>query len=433
MQFLRISTFFTILLCILTFNLQAQHDSHSPANHSNPTPATTQTVAPTDNHNHDAAGHTDHDATHEAGCGEHHGEEKFDLTNTIMEHIGNSNEFHLFGHVSIPLPCILYSSNDGVTTCLSSKFEHGHKSYNKYVMYEGVVCRVNDKDLPSFPRESVEVHPLKADKKGNAETGFICYNSVKYPLERHYIAGTPSSFFDFSISKNVFTMILAGILLCFIFITCAKAYKTRKNQAPRGIQNFMEPVVNFIIDEVAKPMLGDKYMKFLPYLLTVFFFILANNLLGLIPMFPGGANVTGNIATTMVLAFITFIITNINGTKDYWGHIVAMPGVPKWLLAVLTPIELLGVFTKPVSLMIRLFANITAGHIIVLSLIGLIFVFGENGKSLAGGATGAVVGGLFTLFLNVIELIVAFIQAFIFTILSASYFAAATEEHHEHH
>jgi F-type H+-transporting ATPase subunit a len=347
-----------------------------------------------------------------------------------MEHIGNSNEFHLFGHVSVPLPCILYSSKDGVTTCLSSAFEHGHKSYNKYVLFEGVVHRVNDAGLPSFPKESVGVHALHPEKIKGHEVGFVCYNNEKYPLEKHTIVGASTSFIDFSISKNVFTMLLASVLLCFIFFTCAKAYKTRQGQAPTGLQNFMEPVVNFIIDEVAKPMLGDRYMKFLPYLLTIFFFILANNLIGLIPLFPGGANVTGNIATTLVLAAITFIITNINGNKDYWGHIFWMPGVPAPMKVFLAPIELLGVFTKPISLMIRLFANITAGHIIVLALVGLIFVFGDYGKSVAGSSAGAAIAVPFTLFLSVIELIVAFIQAFIFTILSASYFAAATEEHH---
>jgi F-type H+-transporting ATPase subunit a len=405
-----------------------QHDNHAAPAHENVAPAA-----------HGEEAHMAHDSSsHESACHSVH-EEKFDLTNVIMEHIGNSNEFHLFGHgensVSIPLPCILYSSKDGFTTCLSSAFHHGHQSHNKYVMYEGVVHRVNDEGLPTFPREAVEVHPLHPEKVKGGEQGYICYNDQKYPLEKHSILGSNTSFIDFSISKNVFTMLFASILLCVMFFSIAKAYKTRQGQAPKGIQNFMEPVVNFIIDEVAKPMLGDKYMKFLPYLLTVFFFILAINLLGLIPIFPGGANVTGNIATTLVFAFITFIITNINGNKAYWGHIFWMPGVPTAMKISLAPIEFLGVFIKPISLMIRLFANITAGHIIVLSLIGLIFVFGENGKNLAGGATGAFVGGLFTLFLSVIELIVAFIQAFIFTILSASYFAAATEEHHheEHH
>lgn len=402
--------------------------SHSA--HGHETPKTETHAAPAKGEA--IAGHGADTTHHTSGCHATH-EEKPDLTKDMMIHIGNSNEFHLFGHVSIPLPCILHSSKDGLTTCLSSTFEHGHKSYNRYVLYEGVVHRVNDANLPEFPREVVKVHALEPEKGRDGEVGYICYNDQKYPLEKHSVVGASTSFTDFSISKNVFTMLFAGLLLCSIFFSIAKSYKTRQGQAPKGLQNFMEPVVNFIIDEVAKPMLGDKYMKFLPYLLTVFFFILINNLIGLIPLFPGGANVTGNIATTFVLGLITFIITNINGNKHYWGHIIAMPGVPKWLLPILTPIELLGIFTKPVSLMIRLFANITAGHIIVLALVGLIFVFGDYGKSVAGASAGAFVAVPFTLFLNVIELIVAFIQAFIFTILSASYFASATEEHHDHH
>ncbi len=422
-------------LFLVTPKINAQEHNHtSPAHtHENAAPATGH-----EGHDHAAPAHSDATttATHEAGaCATAHGEEKLNLTNIIMEHIGNSNEFHLFGHYSIPLPCILQSSGDGLTVCLSSVFEHGHKSYNKYVMYEGVVHRVQDAGMPTFPREAVEVHALHPEKIKGGEIGYICYGGEKYPLEKHSVLGASTSFMDFSISKNVFTMLLAGILLCAIFFSMAKAYKTRQGQAPKGLQNFMEPVVSFIIDEVAKPMLGDKYMKFLPYLLTVFFFILANNLLGLIPFFPGGANVTGNIATTLVLAVITFLITNLSANKDYWGHIFWMPGVPAAMKVALAPIELLGIFTKPVSLMIRLFANITAGHIIVLALVGLIFVFGKNGASVGGASAGTLVAVPFTLFLSIIELIVAFIQAFIFTILSASYFAAATEEHahDEHH
>ncbi len=434
MKFSKISTVFTAILFFVAFNANAQHGHEGTHNEVTPAPKTEGQA--TEQHSteatHTEAGHAE--AGHGSACATAHGEEKLDLTNVIMEHIGNSNEFHIWGKnensVSIPLPCILYSQKDGVTTCLSSAFHHGHIAHNKYVMYEGVIHRVNSDGLPDFPREDVEVHALHPEKTKTGEQGYICYNDVKYPLEKHSILGANTSFIDFSISKNVFTMIFASILLCVIFFSVAKTYKKREGQAPKGMQNLMEILVNFIIDEVAKPMLGAKYLKFLPYLLTVFFFILIVNLLGLVPIFPGGANVTGNIATTLVLAAITFVITNINANKDYWKHIFWMPGLPTAMKIGLAPIEFLGVFIKPISLMIRLFANITAGHIIVLSLIGLIFVFGENGRNLAGGITGAFVGGLFTLFLSIIELIVAFIQAFIFTILSASYFAAATEEHH---
>jgi F-type H+-transporting ATPase subunit a len=184
-------------------------------------------------------------------------------------------------------------------------------------------------------------------------------------------------------------------------------------------------------DEVSIPMIGEKhYERFQPFIMTLFFFILFCNLLGLIPIFPGSANITGNIAITLTLAVITFIVTNINGNKHYWEHIFWMPGIPAWVKLILTPVEILSLFIKPFSLMIRLFANISAGHIIILSLVGLVFLFGDMGQNLGGATIGAVLGGLFTAFMNLIELLVAFIQAFIFAILSASYIGAAVEDHH---
>lgn len=178
-------------------------------------------------------------------------------------------------------------------------------------------------------------------------------------------------------------------------------------------------------------MIGEKhYERFQPFIMTLFFFILFCNLLGLIPFFPGSANITGNLGVTLTLAVFAFIITNINGNKDYWEHIFWMPGIPAWVKFILTPIEILSVFIKPFALMIRLFANISAGHIIILSLIGLIFVFGQNGENIGGVFAGGIVGGLFTAFMNLIELLVAFLQAFIFAILTASYIGAAVEEHH---
>ena len=173
----------------------------------------------------------------------------------------------------------------------------------------------------------------------------------------------------------------------------------------------------------------------MPFIMTLFFFILFCNLLGLMPFFPGGSNVTGNLGVTMVLAVLVFIVTNVSGNKHYWQHILWMPGVPSFVkVLILTPVEILGLVIKPFSLMIRLFANISAGHIIILSLIGLIFVFGENGTNLGGGIMGAVLGGAFTAFMNLIELLVAFLQAFVFAMLTASYIGAAVEEgHHDHH
>ena len=186
----------------------------------------------------------------------------------------------------------------------------------------------------------------------------------------------------------------------------------------------MEPLVLFVRDDIAVPNIGKKADKFLPYLLTVFFFIWINNLIGLVPFFPGSANLTGNISFTVTLALITFLITNFNGNKDYWKHIFATPGVPVWLAPIMIPVEIMGILAKPIALLIRLFANITAGHIIILSLISLIFIF----KSVAI----APVSVGFVLFMNVLELLVAAIQAYIFTLLSALFIGMAVEEH-EHH
>jgi F-type H+-transporting ATPase subunit a len=208
-----------------------------------------------------------------------------------------------------------------------------------------------------------------------------------------------------------------------VFLTVAKAYKkTGVTSAPKGLQSFMEPIILFVRDEVAKPNIGKHYAKYMPFLLTIFFLIWINNMLGLVPLFPGGANVSGNIAFTMTLAVFTFILVNINGNKNYWQHIFWMPGMHWSMKLFLAPIELLGVFTKPISLMIRLFANITAGHILVLSLICLIFIF----KSIFASAIAVP----FAVFINMIELLVAFLQAFIFTMLAAMYIGMATEEHH---
>jgi F-type H+-transporting ATPase subunit a len=202
----------------------------------------------------------------------------------------------------------------------------------------------------------------------------------------------------------------------------AKGYQRNKNKAPSGIQSFMEPVILFIRDEVVKPNIGPRYEKFLPYMLTLFFFILFGNLLGLL---PGAGNLTGNIAVTGALAMLTFIITNVNGKKDYWKHIFWTPGVPLPLRPIIFLVEVIGVFTKPISLMIRLFVAITAGHIVLLSLICLTFIFSSIWVGL--GSTVIV------LFINLIELLVAGIQAYVFTLFSSLYIGMAIAEHSDHH
>ena len=216
-------------------------------------------------------------------------------------------------------------------------------------------------------------------------------------------------------------LFINATLLLLVFISVAGAYKKNRGRAPKGLQSFFEPVILFVRDEIAKPNIGHRYERYFPYLLTLFFFILFGNLLGLL---PGAGNLTGNIAVTMVLAVITFIITNVSGNKSYWGHIFWTPGLPLVLRPIIFLVELIGVFTKPISLMVRLFVAITAGHIVLLSLIALTFVFGSIWVGF--GST------IIVLFISLIEILVAAIQAYVFTLFSALYIGMATAEH-EHH
>jgi len=317
---------------------------------------------------------------------EAHVEKKYDPGASIMEHIGDSHDWHLFGHVSMPLPVIIYSPGKGLEMFSSSRFEHGHASYNGYSLNE----------------------------------------------KNKIVAEEGHDFYDLSITKNVAALFFSLALMLWMFLSVAKSYSRRKGQAPKGMQSFMEPLILFVRDEIARPSIGEKkYMKFMPFLLTVFFFIWINNLLGLVPILPGGANLTGNIAVTMTLAVFTFLITLFVANKNYWHHIFAMPGVPVWVLFLLTPVEILGIFLRPFVLMIRLFANITAGHIIALSFFSLIFIFGEMNTGLGFGVS--LLSVAFVVGMTMLELLVAFLQAYVFTLLTAIYFGAAVEEHHHDH
>jgi F-type H+-transporting ATPase subunit a len=229
--------------------------------------------------------------------------------------------------------------------------------------------------------------------------------------------------FDMSITKNVAMLLINATLLLIVFIAVARGYQRNKDRAPSGIQSFLEPVILFVRDEVVKPNIGPRYEKFLPYMLTLFFFILFGNLLGLL---PGAGNLTGNIAVTFTLAALTFLVTNFSGNKDYWAHIFWTPGVPLPLRPIILLVELIGIFTKPISLMVRLFVAITAGHIVLLSLICLTFIFG----SIWVGFGSTVI----VLFINLIELLVAGIQAYVFTLFSSLYIGMAIAEHaHDDH
>ncbi|WP_372754832.1 F0F1 ATP synthase subunit A [Labilibaculum sp.] len=334
--------------------------------------------------------HSEHvQATHET--------EKFEPGNFIMDHIADSYDWHVFSvgdfHATVPLPVIVYSNQTGFHMFMSSNFNHGHSSYEGFSIaqegeYRGKVVEMY---------EGQQVRP-----------------------------------FDISMTKNVVAMLVSMGILLWVFLSVAKAYTRRKGKAPKGMQSVMEPIILFVRDEIAKPAIGEKkYEKYMPFLLTIFFFIWLNNLMGMVPLLPGGANVTGNITITMVLALFTFAITSINGNKAYWGHIVNTPGVPWWLkfpIPLMPLVEIMGVFTKPFVLMVRLFANITAGHMIVLAFVSLIFIFGQVNPALGYGTS--VVSVLFMVFMNMLELLVALIQAYVFTLLSALYFGMATEEHH---
>jgi F-type H+-transporting ATPase subunit a len=278
---------------------------------------------------------------------------------------------------------------------MSSRFHHGHEAYQNFrIQHEG----------------EHEGKIVELDEKGE-------------------IIGLP---IDLSITKTVAGIFVSVIVLLAIFLNIAKSAKQRANMAPKGLQNLFEPIILFIRDEVAKPAIGEKkFEKFMPFLLTAFFFILINNLLGLIPIFPFGSNVTGNIAVTLVLALFTFFITSINGNKHYWKEIYN-PDVPWWLkfpIPLMPIVELSGVITKPFVLMVRLFANMLAGHMIVTVFVSLIFIF----NSLMGAEAGlgvSVVSIAFSVFIVLLDVLVSFIQAYVFTLLSALYFGMATSEHH---
>lgn len=324
--------------------------------------------------------------------------DEFNISTMIFHHIGDSHEWH-FGevghtHLTIPLPVILYSKERGLDIFMSSKFNNLHEGeYNGYYV-------AHDKIYGEKPTLDEHGHWAVANPDPNKKV------------------------YDFSITKNVASLMLAAVLLIVIFVKIGASYRKNAMRAPRGIQSFFEPIVIFIRDDVAKNIIGEKkHLTYLPYLLTVFFFIWFNNMLGL---FPGGANVTGNIAITASLGVITFLITNLSGNGHYWKHILWTPGVPLPLRIIILPIEIVGIFTKPFSLTVRLFANITAGHIIILSFIGLIFIF----KSLLISPVSIA----FSLFMGCMELFVAILQAYIFTLLSAMYIGSAVEDHgHDDH
>jgi F-type H+-transporting ATPase subunit a len=311
---------------------------------------------------------------------EHEGsEESFNASQVILHHVMDDHVWHLWDHGgTIYLAVIVYSSERGLEVFSSRNFYDEHHNV-------------------------------------------VEYNGYKLEHNHIYLADSGKSVLDLSITKNVAMLFINAALLLIIFLAVAKGYEKNKGKAPSGIQSFFEPIILFVRDEIVKPNIGHHYERFLPYMLTLFFFILFGNLLGLL---PGAGNLTGNIAVTVTLAALTFLITNFNGNKAYWGHIFWTPGVPLPLRLIILPVEIVGIFTKPISLTIRLFVAITAGHIVLLSLICLAFIF----KSVWVGAGSTVM----VLFISLIELLVAGIQAYVFVLFSSLYIGMAMAEH-EHH
>lgn len=303
-------------------------------------------------------------------------EEAFNPGEVILHHVADSHEWHWFstdnGNFVSYFPIIVYQPGTGLSVFSSEKVAEG-KTYGNF--------KLEDEKLTTLDGSKV---------------------------------------YDFSITKNVAALAMSSLILVVVFASVARTYKRRVGQAPSGLQSFLEPFVIFIRDEVAKKSIGPKYERYMPYLLTVFFFIWFNNLLGLT---PGAANLTGNVAVTAMLAVLTLIVTLFSSNKNYWTHIFWTPGVPLPLRIIMIPVELVGVIVKPFSLAVRLFANITAGHIIILSFISLIFIF----RSAYTGFLSVPFG----LFISVLELLVAILQAYIFTLLTAMYIGGALEEHHD--
>lgn len=315
-----------------------------------------------------------------AGQGQHPEEsgEKLNVSELIIHHVLDDHSWHFADGFVLPLPIIVYSKEKGLDIFSSANFY---------------------------------------DEQHNV----VEYNGYRLDHNHIYLADSGKEVFDLSITKNVAMLFINAALMLLIFVSVAKAYKRNRGKAPSGVQSFFEPIILFVRDDIAKPNIGHHYEKFFPYLLTLFFFILFGNLLGLL---PGAGNLTGNIAVTMVLAIFTFIITNVSGNRSYWSHIFWTPGLPLIMRIIILPVEIIGIFTKPISLMVRLFVAITAGHIVLLSLIALTFVFASYWVGL--GST------LIVLFISLIEILVAAIQAYVFTLFSALYIGMATAEH-EHH
>jgi len=359
--------------------------------------------------------------------------EAVDSGKIIIGHVTDSHSWHICDYktkdgkehsVAVNLPIILI--DDGHLEVFSSKqFHHGHAVYQgKNHTYALVGGGLEKEEVICVEKANPELIPVDAETVEVGEEVFLKLTDAE---------GKTVKPLDLSITKTAAAIIIAVTLLIVIILASAKKYKVRGTAAPHGMQSLIEMLVLHVRDGIVEPILGRNTNRFLPYLLTLFFFIFFCNILGLIPIFPAGANITGNIAVTAILALITFFITNFNGNKHYWKDIFWTPGVPAWLkvFPLMPIVELVGVFTKPIVLMIRLFANMTAGHIVILGFVVIIFIL-SNSLGMAVGGAVSVVSVIFAVFISLLECLVAYIQAFVFTMLSALYISMAVEEPETH-
>ena len=348
-----------------------------------------------------------HDEDHgEAGDEAHGGGHNKDFVpgTFIIHHIADANKIVFFGEdeneVSVPLPMIIFANDQGnwkLDVFMSSAFQGEHGNHG----------------------------PMSATGPNTK----LVYTKDETGISAKTASGEEVKIRDISITKSVFGMLAILTLLIVLLTRVARSYSKREGKAPTGLTNFLEPLILFVRDDIAYPVIGkEKAQKFLPFLLTTFFFIVGCNLLGLVP-FLGGFNITGTIGITLVLALLVFIITTLNSNKHYWGHILWPPGVPFLIKFIVVPIEILSVFIKPTVLMIRLTANMSAGHIIILSFISLVFIFNQN-FSMGAGIGMGIFSTLFMIFMYFLEILVAFLQAYVFTLLAAIYFSEATQEAH---
>jgi F-type H+-transporting ATPase subunit a len=397
----------TLVFSSVNSGLWSQDHAHDSEGHESPIEEGHH-----EGHDHSASEHktpaheADDTGGHDHADGHH--DEEFIAGEFIIHHIADAHDIHLFGDVHIPLPVLLYIEDEGMQVFMSSAFE-GHGHGDKHFTNEGGIdYTMHAEDGKLTNGDSIASGSISAQK-----------------------GGIQLSVFDFSITKSVFGMLMILALMVWMFLSIARSYNKNPGTAPKGMANAMEPLILFIRDEIAKPSIGDKADKFMPFLLTVFFFIFFCNLLGLVP-FLGGFNITGTIGVTVVLSTLVFLLTNLNGNKHYWGHLFSPPGVPLPVKFILVPIEVFGVLMKPAVLMIRLTANISAGHIIILAFTSLIFIFGDGGQAIGAGTGMGIFSTAFMIFMYFLELLVAFLQAFVFTLLAAIYFGDATHDPAHH-